>query len=192
MTGSDEFIGLVVHKAEATKVDDYDDLGYIAIQFSSPLKYYVHYCYEGDLWKLKEFPTSPPTEQEKIWTITKTFTDLAIDCNGVRVLSLNFAQHSRSECAARWSQDVSQIVFYNKDGSDEPDTASDMYRRIPYCNILPDIAHLVVESGELPVNQGTPVTVECRDGYSLEGDNVITCQNGNVFTGNPSCLKIGK
>ena len=191
MTGSNDEMSIVLHKADATDVNDYKELGYIEIHFSSPQKYYVHFCYET-LWQKVKFPTPPPAEQNKIWTITKTFTDLAIDCNGVRVLDLNFKEYSRSECAQKWSQDVAKIVFFN-DGkpADVDDNASDMYRGMPTCDSLPSIANLELETGQLPVNQGTMINVKCTDGYILEGDNIITCQQGNVFTGNPSCLKIG-
>ncbi|KAL5249499.1 hypothetical protein ACHWQZ_G018378 [Mnemiopsis leidyi] len=190
-TGSKDYLSLVLHKADATKVDDYVEVGYIEIQFSTPLKYYVHHCYETKIWyELVAFPTTPPAEQNKIWTFTKSFTDLAIDCNGVRVLDLNFEEHSRAECATKWSQDVAKIVFYSKSGEDNNDNASDMYRMIPTCHTLPEIAHLELLSGQLPVNQGTKVAVKCREGYSLEGDNLITCQQENVFTGNPSCHEI--
>ena len=92
----------------------------------------------------------------------------------------------------KWSQDVAKIVFFNNGYGDEDDNASDMYRRMPTCDSLPSIDNLELETGQLPVNQGTKITVKCTDGYSLEGDRVITCQQGNVFTGNPSCLEIGR
>ena len=185
-------MSIVLHKADATNVDDYVELGYIEIHFSSPLKYYVHFCYEKK-WEKAEFPTPPSADQNKIWTITKTFTDLAIDCNGVRVLDFNFEEYSHSGCAEKWSQDVAKIVFFDDgDPADVDDNASDMYRRMPTCDSLPNTANLELETGsQLPVNQGTKITVKCTDGYSLEGDRVITCQHGNVFTGNPSCLRIG-
>ena len=191
MAGSGDYISLVLHRIDATNVEDYEEVGYIAIQFSSPLKYYVHHCYDSQEWVLVRFPTPPPAEKNKIWTITKTFTNLVIDCNGVRVLNLNFKQHFRPKCASKWSQDVARIVFFNNGEGDEDDNASDMYRIIPKCDSLPNIAHLGNKSGKLPVNQGTEVTVKCSEGYILGGDSVITCQQEQEFTGNPLCLKIG-
>ena len=68
-----------------------------------------------------DFPTTPPSEENKVWTITKTSTALLVDCNGVEVLNLVYSDYSE-ECATAWSNEVDRIMFYPS-----ADTASDEY-----------------------------------------------------------------
>ena len=85
--------------------------------FYSTLQIQVEHC-TGKI----DFPTTPPSEEDKVWTITKTSTALKIDCNDVEVLSLVYSDYSE-ECVIAWRNEVDQIMFYP--GSD---TASDEYK----------------------------------------------------------------
>ena len=60
------------------------------------------------------------------------------------------------------------------------------------CEDLPDIFNLRTDS-VFPVNFGTAVTVACIPGYYFEGDSIITCVEGRVFSygEKPSCA-LGK
>ena len=111
-----------------------------------------------------------------------------IDCNGVKFLDLNFQTVGTAKCAAAWSKDVAKIAFWDNGVGNDDDTASDEYRKLPTCDSLPDIAHEII-SDTLPVNQGTEVTVKCNAGFTLEGDDVIICNQGSEFTGSSSCQK---
>ena len=68
---------------------------------------------------------TPPVEDEKVWTISKTDSALTIECNGVELVDFKFAESSGSGCAEKWGQQVNQIEFSSSD------TASDSYRAKP-------------------------------------------------------------
>ena len=178
-TGSGDMVDLCVYTKNAGSVNDYGDLGYIYIKFSNPISYTAYPCTNV------QHLTTAPNEKEKIWTLTKTSTNLMIDCNGVKVIDFNFRT---AGCATTWSQDVAKIVFWSNGGTFD-DTASDEYRRASSCDSLPDVPHLEIISGTLPVNKGTEVTVKCNAGFTLEGDDVITCNQGSEFIGSSSCQK---
>ena len=125
MAGSGDYMTLIFYTQDYNNVYDYESLGYIAVKFSDPLEYHVRGCMLG----FSQFPVTPPTEPSKIWTISKSFTDFTIDCNGDRVLEISFAS-SGSTCYEKWSQDVGKIAFWYG-GTYDDDTASDGYRRIP-------------------------------------------------------------
>ena len=180
-TGSDEYINLIMYTEESDKIENYSDLGYLYIKFSNPASYWVKHCQD---W---QDITTLPSEQNKIWTFTKTSTNLIIDCNGVKVITINF-KAANSKCATKWSQDVVKIAFW-KSGYTTDDTASDEYRMAPKtCTSLPDKANLEIESGKLPVEQGTEITVKCSEGFRLEGNSVLTCNHGNFLSSITSCL----
>ena len=180
-TGSGEMVDLCVYTKDAGSVNDWRGIGYIYIKFSNPISYTAYPCTNG------QHLTTAPNEKQKIWTLTKTSTNLMIDCNGVKVFDLNFQSAS---CATAWSQDVAKIVFWSRGGlSLTDDTASDGYRRASFCDSLPGVAHLEMISGTLPVYKGTEITVKCNVGFTLEGDDVITCNQGSEFIGSSSCQK---
>ena len=123
MAGSNDYMTLIFFTHDDNDVSDYHSLGYIAVKFSDPLEYHVRSCTPT----YSQFPVTPPTEPSKIWTISKSFTDLTIDCNGARVVHINFA-NSLSECENKWSQNVAKFTFWGS--SHDKDTASDGYRGI--------------------------------------------------------------
>ena len=69
------------------------------------------------------FSTTLPSEQEKIWTITKTDTALIIMCNGIEVVEVIYTNYAEA-CGDAWNSDVAMIMFYPG-----YDTASDEYRQ---------------------------------------------------------------
>ena len=132
-TGSEDIICLVVYNKKATSVDQYDNMGWIAILFSNPIKYLVALCSAHEILPSKEFQNPPPVELNKIWTISKTSTHLVIQVNGVEVLNFEFATAPLLSCATQWGQDVTKIAFWSSDNSDD-DTASDEYRKLRTIN----------------------------------------------------------
>ena len=70
-----------------------------------------------------DFPVQPPTEMEKIWTITKTETAFIITCNEFEVLNYLFADSSDSKCVPKWGGNVVEEIKFHS-----IDTASDNYR----------------------------------------------------------------
>ena len=132
-TGSGDIICLVVYNKEATDISQYNDIGWITILFSNPMKYLVGLCSETGYKANKEFQNPSPEEKNKIWTISKTSTHLVIQVNGVEVLNFEFATAPLLSCATQWGQDVTKIVFWSSDNSDD-DTASDEYRKLRTIN----------------------------------------------------------
>ena len=130
MIGSKDMISLAVYNKEATSVAQYRNMGWIAISFSDPMKYLVGLCSATGYKAKNKFQNPPPVELNKIWTISKTSTHLVIQVNGVEVLNFEFATAKLSNCATQWGQDVTKIVFWKTNESDD-DTASDEYRELP-------------------------------------------------------------
>ena len=88
--------------------------GGVTIWFSSPIKYWISYCKNEYL----PFPTTPPTDQHKVWSIHRTKIGLKIECNGILLVEYN-----TSQCQpVMWRNEVRQIIF------DSSDTASKKYR----------------------------------------------------------------
>ena len=96
--------------------------GGVSLYFTSPPHYWLIYC---SSWTI--FPTSLPTETDKIWKITLTRTSgtvsVIIHCNNKEVLNV---VPSSTTCSQSiwyyWSRDVEKIQF------SRTDTASDYYR----------------------------------------------------------------
>ena len=126
--GSAEIMTIMFYTAEHEDRSDFASIGYVSVKFLDVLEYHVHHCTNDD-YDYEEFQNAPPHEPNKIWTISKSSTDLSIDCNGVRVLDLNFASAVGSKCSDKWSQDVAKMWFWMEDDS-EQDTASDAYRKL--------------------------------------------------------------
>ena len=180
--GSDDYLTLCLYTADNTDIADYRSLGYFRIKFRDIIYIDIFPCgYNVPLI------ATPPPEINKIWTITKTSTSISIGCNGVQVLDFHFSDSQEASCDPNWSQAVAKIVFWVGNQGDD-DNASDGYRGIPKCVSLPEIPHLELKTGELPVNQGSEVEVKCSAGYRLDGDDVITCNQGDKFVGETVCL----
>ncbi|KAL5270894.1 hypothetical protein ACHWQZ_G001530 [Mnemiopsis leidyi] len=61
----------------------------IEIEFSDPMMYLIGHCSSAGLEKRTEFEIPPPSDSNKIWTISKSDTQLLIQCNGMLVLTLS-------------------------------------------------------------------------------------------------------
>ena len=129
--GSKDVLNVMFYAADEEDFYEFDSLGYVMITFDDPVTFYVGHC-TGDNHEFNFAGAELPTEPNKIWTFKKSSTDLTIDCNGVRVLNLNFASASLSgseKCLEKWKQDVVKMYFWMIDDG-EQDTASDAYRKL--------------------------------------------------------------
>ena len=122
VAGDNTLVDLTVYTSSATDKGEY--FAYIYVKFSDVLTYRIQPC----VTDLTSFPTTPPSEQDKTWTITKSSTSIKIECNGMEVAKVVYSDYPE-DCATAWSNDVSKIMFY-PDGYDS-DTASDEYRQLP-------------------------------------------------------------
>ena len=110
-----------------------DSAGGVDLYFTSPPQYKLGYC--STSWT--NFPTSLPTETDKIWTLTLIRTSgtvgFTIHCNNKEVLNvvLSVTTCSYSDWSRYWSRDVEQMFF-----SSSWDTASDFYRPGKYLMFL--------------------------------------------------------
>ena len=95
--------------------------GAVLLAFKDPPEYKISGCSEG--WAT--FSVDLPTEQSKIWTITKTATTVEIVCNELEVLMFTFAEAFNSDCLTFWSRDTEEVGFRSTD------TASDEFRAKP-------------------------------------------------------------
>ena len=130
-TGSGDYLTIMFYAADEEDFYEFDSLGYLWIKFDDPITFFVEHCTDDD-YEFDFAGAELPTEPNKIWTFRKSSTDLTIDCNGVRVLNLNFASASLSSeelCHSHWSQDVAKMYFWMIDDG-EQDTASDAYRKL--------------------------------------------------------------
>ena len=52
----------------------------------------------------------------------------------------------------------------------------------------------MISEEQFPVSEGAAVSLRCKDGYWMQGDDVVTCQYGNqfFFREEPSCHLEGK
>ena len=81
--------------------------------------YFSEYFIESCNTYVSGYPVAtPPAEQDKIWTISKTSTTLKIVCNGVEVLTYTFSESTQGNCPIKWSQDVTGIQFPSGQAAD--------------------------------------------------------------------------
>jgi len=118
LTGDDSIIEVTLYEESGGSASDY--VAYIDIIFGDEPTYLISSCVTSDT----VFSTTLPSEQEKIWTITKTNTTLTILCNGIEVVEVIFSAYTEA-CQNAWSSDVEKIMF-----SAGNDTASDGYRQV--------------------------------------------------------------
>ena len=104
-----------------TAEEDY--IGYIHLFLGNPPTHFIQYCAAG--WQ--NFTVDLPSDQEKVWTITKTSTSITVTCNSVLVMNYVYSDISNAdECVAAYSNDVEKIMFKSNQ-----DTASLEYRAKP-------------------------------------------------------------
>ena len=81
--------------------------------YSSTWSYVIRHCMT-DTWGAAQQMTGVPSDQIKVWQITRTPTSLLVVCNGVTVLNFNFATDYRdgySNCNSLWTRYSTSIVF---------------------------------------------------------------------------------
>ena len=97
----------------------------------------------------------------------------------------------RDDCEERYGASVSAIKF--ADG----DTATDGYRNLTDTDVyLADCTELPASWTDmtidrvLPVPSGTPLIVTCNDGFTNQGDDLVTCVENSNFTYSeaPKCV----
>ena len=67
-----------------------------------------------DSWDEAQPLTGVPSDQTKVWRITRTETSLLVECNGVTVLNFNFASDYKngfSSCHSLWTRHSTAIKF---------------------------------------------------------------------------------
>ena len=118
--------------------------------------YQIGHCFV-DLDQMKEFDKTPPSDEEKIWTIAKGETEILIQCNGVRVLSMNFTEKGDTEdCDKTWRPGVTKIRFSSKD------TASLCHRKLRTCSFVSNTHQpgpKLIPETVLPILPGAVVTL---------------------------------
>ena len=116
--GSNEKVRVYFYNAQD------EPAGGVFLIFTSPPQYVLRWCSAS----LTDFPTTLPSETDKVWTITLTRSSgarsLVIHCNNKEVVNvvLSDSECSYSNWRDYWSRDVEKIMFYSSD------TASDYYR----------------------------------------------------------------
>ena len=104
-------------------------VGQVYFKFGSPPKYQIAGCIQS----LTDFLSTLPSEENKIWTITKLpGPRLTLQCNSVTVLDITMSNGTcrPSDWSTYWSRQIEQIKFYSGD------TASDEYWAAPPGNTL--------------------------------------------------------
>ena len=72
----------------------------------------------ADAWNDNHAMTGVPSDEIKVWQITRTSTSLVVVCNGVTVLNFNFHTDYRddfSTCYESWTQTTAIQFYYNGD-----------------------------------------------------------------------------
>ena len=144
-----------------TSADDYT--GGVKFKLTSPPQYYISSCRD---WT--NFPTTPPTAQDKVWRITvirsPDVITLMIHCNGNEVLNTVL---SDSSCAWKsgtwrtyWYRGDIAIIHFPFSGN----SMSDYYRPCPLCTAAGQYVH--PETG----CQNCPA-----DHWSVAGNTATTC-----------------
>ena len=118
VVGSNEKVAVRFMNAQGTMI------GNVQLSFSTTLTYSFSHCSNSQ----SNFPTSLPTETDKIWKITLTRTSgirIVIHCNNKEVLNVVLSDNTciDSEWRDYWSRDVDKIYFLPS-----YDKASDYYR----------------------------------------------------------------
>eukprot|EP00116_Pleurobrachia_bachei_P007138 sb/3467400/ len=96
----------------------------IAVEFSSPIKFWLPSCNSEKYPGYENFPVQPPDEVDKIWTFTKTDLALIVTCNGVEVLNYEFKTSEFSDCVSKWGGNTTESIYFALTWN----TASDFYR----------------------------------------------------------------
>ena len=181
--------GESVENDDPQEIYNRETLRYIEIKFSKPTKYNVGHCLIN-FDRMIEFDEPPPSTREKLWTITKRETQLLIQCNGVRVLTLEFNKAETDDCEEKWRPGVIRIRFSSRD------TASRRYRIVRTCSFESNHGDKSVPAPKykpgtlLPILAGAVVTLHCNhDWFKIIGDDTLTCTEDGYWepTKQPTC-----
>ena len=96
--------------------------GWMKIFFNDKIQYKFEWCMNA----ITDFPTDLPTDNNKVWRITKSSDPavIIIHCNDIEVLNFLFAsQCPAANWEAFWKKDVNKIWFYQDN--------TDFYRAVP-------------------------------------------------------------
>ena len=117
----------------------------IRVWFTDPIKYSVVGCST----KYTEFTKQPPSEQNKIWTFSKTELGMKVEVNGVEVLDYHY---SESLCGASWKR-LKELNIHHLKFDGVQSKAADFYRPkqgefFKFSNSLPI---LLSETSKIPL-----------------------------------------
>ena len=130
VAGSNEKVRVWFYTAQESRV------GGVRIFFSDPPKYKLVHCTSPI-----NFPTSLPSETDKVWTITLIMSSgprVTIHCNDKEVLDVvltdTVCSDSESDWSAKWSKKAEMIYFHPVHN-----TAADFYRPGKYKRIRVEV-----------------------------------------------------
>ena len=85
----------------------------VVVRLSEPPIYYVQICQDDT--PLKNLP--PTTDDARIWKFIKHgFEGISIECNGVEVAHLKFAESPKPECqSSQWISSTVEFIKFNPD-----------------------------------------------------------------------------
>ena len=150
---------------------------------------------------LERFNTDLPTENIKIWKITKTPEPrLIIDCNDKEMLNV---QLSETVCTSEkkwrnywgWGEGLQERIQFK---SNRGKTYFYMSKELNIITVeqctgfKASWTNIQLAETDFPVNKDTTVTLKCHDGFQISGDTTVTCLKDTEFTFGiePSCSKL--
>ena len=152
----------------------------------------------GPRWRLKDSFRWHP-EQKSLWHVRRGTS--CLETTSSLVLWRTSLHSSNRNLSVR---QVSWILVSSFNSFDKTFTLlikgmfpvhtdlSYIYSRSEKCSDLLNVVNLVTGTA-FPVDYGALVTVSCAAGFTLEGDQVITCNKDAqfLFKTSPSCIKSG-
>ena len=106
------------------------------IIFYSPVKYWINLCKS----EYYDFPTTLPTDVEKVWSAAMVGSMLNVECNGMLVVEFN-----TSQCRSLyWGRQIKQIRF------DPVDDGSEYYKIVSQGKANGDLNLLISEILPVP------------------------------------------
>ena len=85
----------------------------VVVRLSDPPIFYVHLCQDDT--PLKNLP--PASDDARIWKFIKHgFEGISIQCNGVEVAHLKFAESLKPQCqSSQWTSSTVEFIKFNPD-----------------------------------------------------------------------------
>ena len=165
-----------------TEADYWQNFRFIDIRFSETMKYHIGLCFRT-LGMMKEFDEAPNLDKNggmTTWTVVKSGTQLLIQCNGERVLTMDFEKSDVGDCMEKWNKRVESIRF------SMGDTASRKHKSVPTCIFEPSFrgisAPKLITETVLPIRPGEVVTLYCdHDWFDVTGGVTLKCTDDGIF-----------